>query len=152
MSTVVHQLGKRARTTPDCAVDEAARNSHLSRLVTRIADGDRSAFAELFDATSERLIAAMRSRLRDVDQAVEVANETFVEMWWMARHHLNGDGDNAAAAWMVDIAVRRAEDRMHPGRTAHDAPDADPSISPDLVAEIHGQGTNLMLARLLGRP
>lgn len=147
MSTKGHQLCRPAWSALDCTADEAARNSHLSRLVTRMADGDQSAFAELFAATSHQLIATIRSRLRDIDQAVEVANETYVEMWWMARHHVNGDSDNATAAWMVDIATRRAEDRMRPGRTARDA---DPSILPALVAEINGHGTKLMLGWLLG--
>jgi RNA polymerase sigma-70 factor (ECF subfamily) len=146
MSTMGHQLRTPAWSAPDCAVDKAARKVHLSRLVTRMADGDRSAFAELVDATFDRLVAAIRLRLRDIDQAVEVANETFVEMWWMARHHVHGDSDNATAGWMVDIATRRAEDRMRPGRTARDG---EPSISPALVTEINKHGTKLMLGWLL---
>jgi DNA-directed RNA polymerase specialized sigma24 family protein len=152
MSTIVDPSEKSIRSAPDGAVSEATRNSQLSRLVRRVADGDRSAFAELFDMTAERLIAAMRSRLRDPDVAAEVATETLVEVWWMARHHVDDRGTNAAAAWIVEIAARRAEERARPGRQAPDVPGAGGSVSPALVDDVYGRGMRLMLDSLLGRP
>jgi hypothetical protein len=152
MSTIVDPPEKSIRSAADGAASEATRNSQLSRLVRRVADGDRSAFAELFDMTAERLIAAMRSRLRDPDVAAEVATETLVEVWWMARHHVDGRGTNAAAAWIVEIAARRAEERARPGRQAPDVPDAGGSASAALMGDVHGRGMGLMLDSLLGRP
>jgi DNA-directed RNA polymerase specialized sigma24 family protein len=159
MSTTVHLSGTaQPSTTSDRTVGddtipesgpESAQDSQLSGLVSRIAGGDRSALAALFDAISGRLVAAMRSRLRDPRQAADVATETFVEVWWMARHHVDPGPDVEAAAWIVDIAARRAEGRMHA------APDvrADPDDAvPTMAGEVHGQTSRLLLAMLLDRP
>jgi RNA polymerase sigma-70 factor (ECF subfamily) len=149
MSTVVSRLLQAAPA--GVGESETAESVQLARLVSRIAAGDRSAFAELFDVTSGRLVAAMRSRLRRPDQAAEVAAETFVEVWWMARHHVDGSGD-AVAAWLVDIAARRAEDRMRRERADQDRPAGLGSAAKALLADVQGPRTSLMLAWLLSRP
>jgi DNA-directed RNA polymerase specialized sigma24 family protein len=161
MSTTVHLSGTaQPSTTPDRKVGdetgpepgsgpESAQEAQLSGLVSRIAGGDRSALAALFDAISGRLVAAMRSRLRDPRQAAEVATETFVEVWWMARHHVDPGPDVGATAWIVDIAARRAEGRMHAGRVARTGPD---DTGPAMAGEVHGQTSRLLLAMLLDRP
>jgi DNA-directed RNA polymerase specialized sigma24 family protein len=124
------------------------REPELTRLVRRIADRDRSAFCELFDALSGRLFAAMRSRLRDEQRAGDITAATFVEVWWMARHH-RAAGDDPAV-WIVDIAARRAADRMRAGAVHPGDPDC--AAGAVVVSRVHDIGTNMMLASLLGRP
>jgi hypothetical protein len=73
-------------------------------------------------------------------------------VWWMARHHVDHDDSDAVAVWLVDIAARRAEDRMRLDRTDQESAEGPGSASPVLLASVQGPGTGLMLAWLLGRP
>lgn len=78
-----------------------ATPADLAGLVARVADGDRLAFADLHTATADRLADAGLGA---------VATATFVEVWWLARHHCGPGSD--VAGWIVDVARRRAADAV----------------------------------------
>src|SRR6476619_1383422 len=70
-STSICHIG--ARVDPD-----------LTSLVASAADGDRPAFAMLYDALAPTVYGVARRVLRDPSQAEEVAQEVFVEIWRLA--------------------------------------------------------------------
>jgi len=85
-------------------------SSDLEVLMSRIASGDRRAFASLYEATSAKLYGVVLRILRRRDIADEVLQETYVRIW-----------NNAAAfdparaspiTWMVTIARNRALDEV----------------------------------------
>ena len=68
-------------------------------LLGRVAQGDRQAFAELYDRTASRVFGLVKRLLRDHAQSEEVTQEIFLEIWqtatrydprpllWVARKH-----------------------------------------------------------------
>lgn len=95
---------------------EFGRDS-LRALVCRIAAGDRSAFRHLYALLAIPIWQdAVRISPSPVD-ARAVTRSTFVEIWHLARHHLDETGP-AISEWIANITARRANERF---RTA-DAP------------------------------
>jgi RNA polymerase sigma-70 factor (ECF subfamily) len=96
-STTICHIG--ARVDPD-----------LTSLIASAADGDRSAFATLYDALAPTVFGVARRVLRDPSQAEEVAQEVFVEIWRLAARFDPARG--SVRTWAVTIAHRRAVDRV----------------------------------------
>ncbi|MEV5317431.1 ECF RNA polymerase sigma factor SigK [Streptomyces sp. NPDC052687] len=83
-------------------------------LLTRVADGDKDAFAEVYDAFSPTVMGLARRILRDAAQAEEVTQDVMVEIWRTADRYRPERG--TAKAWVLTLAHRRAVDRV---RAAH---------------------------------
>ena len=82
----------------------------LAALMVRVVDGDRQAFAALFDLLSPSVYGVAKRVLRDPAQAEEVAQEVFVELWQQAARY---DGERGTVrTWAVTITHRRAVDRV----------------------------------------
>ena len=83
--------------------DEAA-------LVERVAQGDGAALRALYDRCAARAMAVARRILGDPQEAEEVVQETFVQVWRQADRFdaLRG----SPAAWVSTIARSRAIDRL----------------------------------------
>lgn len=93
--------------------DVGGRQRQAARLVDlldRSARGHDTAFAELYDLTSPRIYGVVLKVLRSPDQAAEVTQEVYVEIWRQASRYSPERG--SALAWMVTIAHRRAVDRV----------------------------------------
>lgn len=93
--------------------DVGGRQRQAARLVDlldRSARGQESAFAELYDLTSSRIYGVVLKVLRSPDQAAEVAQEVYVEIWRQASRFSAERG--SVTAWMATIAHRRAVDRV----------------------------------------
>lgn len=58
--------------------------AHLSQLLARIAQQDRTALRELFDLTKRQLLAVATRVLRDPAAAEDVLQEVFVSVWQRA--------------------------------------------------------------------
>ena len=102
----------------------------LSSLVRRIARGDKTAFHQLYTSLHSAVredAAGILSRGADVPAVV---SSTFVEVWWLARHHTGTD----VRAWIAGIVAFRAHERER-------GPAADESAADD---------SHVDLARLLG--
>lgn len=82
----------------------------LSAVMTRVAAGDQTAFAQFYEATSRTVFGIVLRVLRDRAQAEEVAQEVYLEAWRTASRFDAGLG--SAGAWLNTIAHRRAVDRV----------------------------------------
>jgi len=108
-------------------------------LMSRVADGDQGAFAELYDATSPIVFGIALRVLRDRAQAEEVAQEVFLEVWRTAARYDPGKG--TPSAWINTMAHRRAIDRVRSAelstqRDQRHAEDQLASTAPDISEEV----------------
>ncbi len=121
----------------------------LADLMARVAARDRSAFSELYQATSAKLLGIIIRILHRRDISEEVLQEVYVKIWNRA-----SDFDPARAspiAWMAAIARNRALDevrRVQPV-SIEEAPEALelPDPSANISEEVE---RNEDLRRLLG--
>lgn len=87
-------------------------------LLGRVADGDRVAFAELYDQTAPRVLGLIKRLLKDHSQSEEVTQEVFLEIWQTATRFDQAKG--SAASWMLTMAHRRAVDRVRASQSSRD--------------------------------
>jgi RNA polymerase sigma-70 factor (ECF subfamily) len=91
-------------------VRPVAGSTRLVELVQRSGSGQQDAFAELYDKTSARIYGVVLRVLRSPDQAAEVTQEVYVEVWRHATRYSPAKGN--VFAWMTTMAHRRAIDRV----------------------------------------
>jgi RNA polymerase sigma-70 factor, ECF subfamily len=101
-------------------------------LLARVAQGDVAALRNLYDQHASRAITIAFRILRNREEAEDVVQETFLEVWKRAAQFDPGRG--GAVAWVVTIARSRAIDRLRArtiaGRTiASASEDADGLLS-----------------------
>lgn len=91
---------------------------HNRALLHRIAEGDESALAALYDKWEERVHTVAFWILGDADEAEDVVEETFWQAWRTAHQY---DGRRAAAStWLMMIARSRSLDRLRTRRRRAD--------------------------------
>ena len=83
-------------------------------LLRRIADGDESALAALYDGWSERVHTIAFWILKDPDEAEDIVEETFWQAWRTASRYDSRRG--AGSTWLIMIARSRALDRLRARR------------------------------------
>ena len=91
---------------------------HVGALLQRVADGDRSAFAELYDTLSARVFGLILRVLVDRSQSEEVLQEVFLEIWQSAARFTPNRGQGRS--WVLTIAHRRAVDRVRSSQSSVD--------------------------------
>src|SRR5687767_14660281 len=79
-------------------------------LVQHIAQGDKQAFAELYDRFSSPLYSAALRILRDPTEAQDVVHDAFVTLWEKAGTFEIARG--SAFSWAVTLVRNRAIDRV----------------------------------------
>lgn len=79
-------------------------------LMSAIARGDETAFAELYDRFARLVYGVVRKVVRDPSQSDEVTQEIFVEVWRTAARFDARRG--APRTWVLTMAHRRAIDRV----------------------------------------
>lgn len=103
----------------------------LEPLIQRIADRDRRAVAELFDASADYVFGTIRRVLGTGDRADDVLQEVYVQVWRTADTF---DAERASAwSWLGLLARSRAVDRARADgsyRTAIDDLEERPSRVP----------------------
>ena len=87
-----------------------AHSRHLTELLQLSARGRETAFAELYDLTCARLHGVVLRVVRSPEQAAEVTQEVYLDIWLHAAYYSPTRG--SALAWMTTIAHRRAVDRV----------------------------------------
>jgi len=103
-------------------------------LVERVAQGDGVALRALYDRCAARAMAVARRILGDPQEAEEVVQETFVQVWRQADRFDAQRG--SPAAWVSTIARSRAIDRLRSReagervQVAVRAEDGDPRSAP----------------------
>jgi RNA polymerase sigma-70 factor (ECF subfamily) len=98
-------------------------------LLARVATGDVAALRLVYEAHAPRAMAIARRILRNVEEAEDIVQETFLELWRRAPQF---DGRRGGlCAWVVTIARSRAIDRLRSSATAGRAVD-EASVSPEV--------------------
>jgi RNA polymerase sigma-70 factor, ECF subfamily len=82
----------------------------LADLMKACGRGDQAAFAQLYDATSSRVVGLAVRVVRDRAQAEEVAQEAFLEIWKTSGRFDPAKG--SALGWLLTIVHRKAVDRV----------------------------------------
>ncbi len=82
----------------------------IDRLMSRVALGDRAAFAALYSSSSPKLFAVCMRMMKDRHDAEEALQEVFIRVWQKARQQVS----NAipAEAWLVTVARNHCIDRL----------------------------------------
>ena len=101
------------------APEAAGLGQVLSDLLRRSSRGDEVAFAQLYDATSRRLVLRV---VRDQAMAEEVTQEVFLDVWRTSSRFDPTLG--SAMSWLMTIAHRSAVDRVRSSQAARVRDDA----------------------------
>ncbi|MBN9190192.1 MAG: RNA polymerase subunit sigma, partial [Microbacterium sp.] len=102
----------------DVSEEEPEPVDHVGDLLLRVADGDRAAFAELYDTLSSRVFGLILRVLVDRSQSEEVLQEVFLELWQSASRFAPNRGQGRT--WVLTIAHRRAVDRVRASQASTD--------------------------------
>lgn len=95
-----------------------------SDLIKRIADGDRTALADLYRALEKPVYRFIQSRLNDPFESSDILHDVFIEVWRSASRF---EGRSKVQTWIFGIAHRKVIDRHRKaGRTS--LTDAPPEI------------------------
>jgi len=90
--------------------EASERDQDLVSLVGRVATGDESALAALYDATNRLVYSLVLRVLGDMSSAEEVLIDVYTQVWRKAASY---DADRGAPlAWIATIARSRAIDRL----------------------------------------
>ena len=87
-----------------------ASPADLAELLKRSGRGDEAAFAELYDATSARAYGLAVRVVRNPNQAEEVMQEAFLELWRTASRFDSAKG--SAVSWILTLVHRKSVDRI----------------------------------------
>src|SRR5438093_1536066 len=79
-------------------------------LLARVGKGDHQAFNELYHRTSSLLYTLALRILNDRDEATDLLQEVYLEVWHKVVHYDPGRG--SPMAWLVTITRSRAIDRL----------------------------------------
>lgn len=82
----------------------------VEELVEQVVQGDRRAFAELYDRFSDQVFGLARYVTHHEPTAEEVTQETFLKLWRKADTFRSGRGK--FSTWLLTIAKRTAIDRL----------------------------------------
>ena len=85
-----------------------AANERLAALLAQAGLGDRSAFADLYEATKSKLFAVSLRIVRERHIAEEVLQDSFVNIWNNATKY--AVGQSAPMTWMTAIVRNRSLD------------------------------------------
>jgi RNA polymerase sigma-70 factor, ECF subfamily len=94
-------------------VEASERDQDLVSLVERVATGDQSALAALYDATNRFIYSLVLRVLGDKGTAEEVLIDVYTQLWRQAASYDANRG--APLAWIATIARSRAIDRLRSG-------------------------------------
>ncbi len=100
--------------SPQDSIEYSARDQDWVALIKRVAEGDQSALAALYDATNRVVFGLVLRILNDRSTAEEVLLDVYTQVWRQAALYDRKRG--APLAWLMTIARSRAIDRFRSGR------------------------------------
>jgi DNA-directed RNA polymerase specialized sigma24 family protein len=86
-------------------------STHVHDLVTRIAAGDRSAIRTLYAFLAMRVWRDASRLMPHLVDSQAITRSTFVAVWHLARHHVDGGGLDTDA-WIAAITAHKVEERL----------------------------------------
>jgi RNA polymerase sigma-70 factor (ECF subfamily) len=98
-------------------------------LIEKVAAGDDSALASLYDSTSRMIFGLLLRILNNVAAAEEVLIDVYVQVWRQASSYDRRRG--SPMAWLIMIARSRAIDRLRSGRQEREREEPLSQISTD---------------------
>lgn len=99
----------------------------LEELIARCALGNRTAFSELYDATSAKLLAVCLRVLKERAAAEDTMQDVYVKIWKNAgRYQVTG---HSPMTWLITIARNTAIDRLRAERRDEDIADHDSRLA-----------------------
>ncbi|MEZ2131628.1 MULTISPECIES: sigma-70 family RNA polymerase sigma factor [unclassified Sinorhizobium] len=118
----------------------------VAELISRVALGDRRAFAALHDATSPKLFSICLRILKDRIEAEEALQEIYVKIWQRAKVFSTSSG--TSSAWLAAIARNQAIDTIRARRPVADELEsaydlADTGLDPETHAVLKGEGRRI---------
>jgi RNA polymerase sigma-70 factor (ECF subfamily) len=124
-------------------------------IVRRIAEGDESALAILYDRWAQSVYSLVAHLLKDADGAEDVVEETFWQVWQRASSYDVSRG--TVRTWLLTIGRSRALDRLRSRKRNHVDISADLSLvrdpSSDPSQEVEGaERRQLVYAALIELP
>src|SRR6478735_4360445 len=129
---------------PGLAARYARERSRDRELLARVAHGDVAALRALYDQHAPRAMAIAFRILRRAEEAEDIVQETFLEVWRRAAQFDPGRG--GAVAWVVTIARSRAIDRLRATATV-DRTVEGAATSPDLLMPVEFPSPTLEVER-----
>jgi RNA polymerase sigma-70 factor (ECF subfamily) len=90
-------------------------NHELEKLLEKIADGDESALAALYDLTNKLIFSLVMRMLGDAAAAEEVLVNSYTQIWKQAALYKSYKG--SVLAWLISIARMSAQEKL-PAKTA----------------------------------
>ena len=120
------------------------------QLVARMATGDRSAFAEIYDRHAPLLMSFAKKILGSTDEAADLLHDVFLEAWEQASSY---DAARATVrAWLIVRLRSRAIDRLTSARARRtvrlESPDARTKQSTDAMGTVELLGVRHALGRV----
>ena len=94
-------------------MDSRTRDQDWVALIKRVASGDQSAIATLYDTTSRLTFGLILRILGDRETAEEVLLDVYTQVWRQAATYDHQRG--TPLAWLMTIARTRALDRLRSG-------------------------------------
>ena len=95
-------------------------SGQLQKDLARVALGDRSAFARVYQATSAHLFAVALRILNRRDVAEDVLQESFVSVWKHAGGYQASAGE--PMTWLISIVRNKALDVVRSAPVRHETP------------------------------
>lgn len=94
----------------------------LATLLSRVALGDRAAFEQVYKRTCAHLLGVAVRVLHNTDQAEEVLQESFMNVWHNAGSYSPGVAQ--PMTWLINITRNKAIDALRSGKseTSHTRP------------------------------
>ena len=111
-------------------------------LMQRVQQGDRTAFADLYDELSAVVYGVCLRVMRDPSLSEEVTQEIFVEIWKTATRFDSTKGN--VRAWAATIAHRRAVDRVRSVEASRRRDQADADDREDVTSGVDDEVVSRM--------
>lgn len=107
-------------------------NAELAALLSRMADGDRTAFADLYKALETPVYRFIASKMNDPHESADILHDVFMDVWRSAARF---EGRSTVKTWVFGIAYRKTMDHFRRtsrtdltdeiAETVDDSPDAE---------------------------
>lgn len=85
------------------------QNTELAQLLSRMADGDRSAFAAFYKEMEKPVFRFIASKMNDPHEAADIQHDVFMDIWRSAGRF---EGRSTVKTWVFGIAYRKTMDHF----------------------------------------